>query len=164
MESNKFNKVDIKNHTCCYSDDIIKIEDSNFNNILIYEKPYNFMTFHANIYLFQNHFVLNLMKLMDLLEFMMGLDIYHYLVLKNVILFTIDLNILFSQKSSITHVFSHNYAKLCKVNSYDSLPLEKTLTLKNVIIFIKSVFNKDKNHYYYKKVSEKCSYQYNILW
>ena len=55
---------------------------------------------------------------------------------------------LISQESSITYVFSHNHAKI-KVDSCDSLPLEKTLTLWNVIIFIKSVFNKDKNHYYY---------------
>ena len=31
--------------------------------------------------------------------------------------------------------------------------LTKTLTLNNVIILIKSVLNKDKNHYYYNKFS-----------
>ena len=36
-----------------------------------------------------------------------------------------------------------------KLGSYDSLPIEKTLTLHNVIIIIKSVLNKDQNHYYY---------------
>ena len=35
-----------------------------------------------------------------------------------------------------------------KVNSDDSLPIEKTLTLQNVIILISSVFNKDQNYYY----------------
>ena len=35
-----------------------------------------------------------------------------------------------------------------KADSYDSLPIEKTLTLHNVIILIKSVPDKDKNHYY----------------
>ena len=50
-------------------------------------------------------------------------------------------------KSSITYVFSHYYAKI-KVGSYDSLPIEKTLTLDNVKILIKSVLNKDQNHYY----------------
>ena len=43
-------------------------------------------------------------------------------------------------KSGIVYVFSHNYAKI-KVDSYDSLPLEKTLTLHKVIILIQSVFN-----------------------
>ena len=41
-------------------------------------------------------------------------------------------------KSDITCVYSHNYKKI-KVNSYDSLPLEKTLTFHIVVIDIKSV-------------------------
>ena len=65
---------------------------------------------------------------------------------------------LISQKRSITYVFSHNYAKI-KIESYDSLPLEKTLSLHNVIILIKSVLNKNKNHYYYNIFLKKCSYQ-----
>ena len=50
---------------------------------------------------------------------------------------------LIGQKSSITYVISHNYARI-KSDSLDSLPLEKTLTFHNAIIIIKSVFNKDK--------------------
>ena len=65
---------------------------------------------------------------------------------------------LISQKSGITYIFSHNFAKI-KVDSYDSLPMEKRLTLHNVIIHIKSVLNKVKNHCYYKIFLEKCSYQ-----
>ena len=44
-----------------------------------------------------------------------------------------------SVKSGSTYVFSHNYASI-KVNSYDSLPLEKTMTLCNVIMLVESVF------------------------
>ena len=51
-------------------------------------------------------------------------------------------------KTGITYVISHNYGKI-KVDSSDSLPLEKTLSLHNNIMFIKSVFNKDKNNHYY---------------
>ena len=51
--------------------------------------------------------------------------------------------------------FSHNYAKI-KIDLDDPLPLENTLTLHNVIILIKSVFNKDQNHYYYNIFLEKC--------
>ena len=41
MESNdKLKKLDTKNRTFYYFDDIIKIEDSNFCNILIDEKSY----------------------------------------------------------------------------------------------------------------------------
>ena len=53
-----------------------------------------------------------------------------------------------SVKGGITYIISHNFAKI-KVHSYDSLPLEKTMTFCNVIILIKSVWNKDKNSYYY---------------
>ena len=55
---------------------------------------------------------------------------------------------LISVKSGITYVTSHNYAKI-KIDLYHSLPLEKTMTFRNVIILIKSVWNKDKNNYYY---------------
>ena len=46
-----------------------------------------------------------------------------------------------------------------KNDSYDSLSIEKRLTLHNVIILIKSVLNKDKSHYYHNIFLEKRSYQ-----
>ena len=49
-------------------------------------------------------------------------------------------------KSGITYVISHNYVKI-KVDLYISLSLKKSLTLHNIIIILKSVFNKDKNKY-----------------
>ena len=55
--------------------------------------------------------------------------------------------------TGITYVFSHYFVKI-KVDSYDSLTIEKRLTLYNVIIHIKSVLKKDKNHYYYKNFLE----------
>ena len=73
-------------------------------------------------------------------------------------LFTTRLDIFLSLKSSITYTFSHYFAKI-KVDSYDSLPIEKILTLHNVIIHIKSVLNKDKNNYYYKIFLKRCSHQ-----
>ena len=63
-----------------------------------------------------------------------------------------------SLAGGITYVFSYNYAKT-KIDSDDDLPLEKTLTLHNVVILIKSVFNKDQNHYCYYIFVERCSYQ-----
>ena len=48
MESNyKLKEIDIKNRTCYYFDDIIKIEDFNFSNILIDEKS------HKNILVYK---------------------------------------------------------------------------------------------------------------
>ena len=61
-------------------------------------------------------------------------------------------------KSNTLYIFSHYFAKL-KVDSYDSFPIEETSILHNVIIFIESVLNKDKNCYYYKIFLENCSYQ-----
>ena len=53
-----------------------------------------------------------------------------------------------SVKIGITYIISHNYANI-KVDSYDSLPLDKTMTFYDVTMLIKSVFNKDKNNYCY---------------
>ena len=38
MENNGLKKVRVKNRTCCYFDDIIKLEDFDLDNILIDEK------------------------------------------------------------------------------------------------------------------------------
>ena len=54
------------------------------------------------------------------------------------------------------NVISHNYTKI-KVDSYDSSPLQKTMMFHDVIILIKSAFNKDKNNYYYIIFFEKGS-------
>ena len=61
-----------------------------------------------------------------------------------------------SVKSDITYLVSHNFAKI-KVDSYDSLPVERTMTFDNVLIFIKSLFNDDKNNCYYNTFLEKTS-------
>ena len=56
------------------------------------------------------------------------------------------------------HIFSPYFAKikvdLSKNQSYDSLLIEKRFTFHDVIL-IKSVLNKDKNHYYYKMFLEQ---------
>ena len=66
---------------------------------------------------------------------------------------------LVSQKSGIPYVFSNHYAKI-NVDSYDSLPIEKALTLDNVIIHTKSVLKKDQNHYCHDILLEKYLYQF----
>ena len=80
------------------------------------------------------------------------LDSEKYDVIYNTIRYRITL------KSGITYIFSHYFAKI-KVDFYHSLPIEKRLTLENIIIHIKSVANKDKNHYHYKMFLGKCSYK-----
>ena len=87
---------------------------------------------------------------MDLLGFLMGT---RYLVLfgpgKYDVIF-IRIRYLIGVKSG-TYVIFHFYAKI-KVNSYESLPLEKTSTFQSIIILNKSLFNKDKSNYYYYKI------------
>ena len=63
---------------CYYSDDLIKIEDFDFDNFLLDEKPYeNVLIYNISYepWLVQNQCVFSSIKLMDLLEFMMELDI-----------------------------------------------------------------------------------------
>ena len=73
-------------------------------------------------------------------------------------LLTKKIKYLISQKSGIAYIFSHYFAEI-KVDSYDTLPIEKGLILHNVIIHIKSALNKDINHYYYKVFLEKHCYK-----
>ena len=65
---------------------------------------------------------------------------------------------LISEKSDITDCINHNFARI-RIDSYDSLPIEKILTFHNVIILIKSVVNKNKNEYYYNIFLENVSYK-----
>ena len=65
---------------------------------------------------------------------------------------------LISLKGSIAYIFSRYFPKI-KIDSYDSLPIEKRFTPHNVTIHITSGINKDKNHYYYEIFIEKCSNQ-----
>ena len=61
-------------------------------------------------------------------------------------------------KSGITYVISHFCTKI-KVDSCDSLPLERKLAFHNIIITIKSVFNKNKNNYFFNVFLQNGSYE-----
>ena len=66
---------------------------------------------------------------------------------------------LISPKSNIAYVFFSLFLTKIKVDSYDSLPIEKNIDLHNAIIVIKSVLNKDQNHCCYNIFLEKLSHQ-----
>ena len=51
-------------------------------------------------------------------------------------------------KKGLTYSINHILAKI-RIDSYNSLPIEKILTFHNVIIHIKSVVNQNENSYYY---------------
>ena len=59
---------------------------------------------------------------------------------------------LISQKSGITYIFLTILRKSKLILMIQKIDL-------HVLIHIKSVLNKDKNHYYYKVFLEKCSHQ-----
>ena len=63
---------------------------------------------------------------------------------------------LISEKSGITYSINHHFVTI-RIDSYNSLPIEKMLTFHNVIILVKSVVNKNENHYYYNMLLEKGS-------
>ena len=60
---------------------------------------------------------------------------------------------LISGKSGDTDSINHNFGKI-RIDSYNSLSIEKILTF-HVIILIKSVVNKNKNENYYNIFLEK---------
>ena len=62
-----------------------------------------------------------------------------------------------SVKGGITNGINHNFARI-RSSSYNSLAIEKTLTF-HVIILIKSVGNKNKNHYYGNILLKKGLYK-----
>ena len=161
MENNELKRVRIKNCKCYYFDDIIKLEDFDIDNILIDEKSHENILIYdisCKTFIVAKPLHIRFDKIDGFTRIYNGT---RYLVLfgskKDDAIYNRIIYIL-SLKSSITYVSSHYYAKI-KVDSYDSLPIEKTLTLHIVIILIKPVLNKDKNHYYYKMFLEKCLYQ-----
>ena len=57
------------------------------------------------------------------------------------------------KKKGITDSINHHFA--IRIDSYDSLTIEKILSFHNVVMLIKSVVNKNKNEYYYSIFLEK---------
>ena len=65
---------------------------------------------------------------------------------------------LINEKSGITDSTNQNFRNI-KIDSYNSLPIEKIFTFYNVIILIKSVVNKNKNDYYQNINLEKSLHE-----
>ena len=163
MENNEFKKVRIKNRTCYYFNDTIKLEELDIDNILIDEKSHeNFLIYDISYktligrksFRIRFNKIDEFIRIYDGTKYLILFRSKRYGAIYNRIRYIISISL----KSSITYVFSHYYAKT-KVDSYGFLPIEKRLTLDNVIIRIKSVLNKNKSHYYYNIFLEKCSYQ-----
>ena len=149
MENNELKKACIKNFTCCYFNDIIKIEDFDFNILLdekLYETFFIYVTYKPligskNLWILfdrvdgfiRNH---NGTKYFPLFGSEKYNDIF------NMIRYLVTI------KLSISDIVSHNYGKI-KIDSCGDLPLEKNIDFANVVILIKSVFSKNYNQYFY---------------
>ena len=55
-------------------------------------------------------------------------------------------------------IINHHFARI-RIDSYNSLPIEETLTFHNIIILIKSVVINSANNYYYNIFLEKSPYE-----
>ena len=130
-----------------YFHDIIKLEDFELDNVLVDEKP------HENVLIcdisyetligpkpLQTEFdkIDRLIRIEDGTRYLTLFGFENYDAIYNRTRYFVSL------KSSITYTFSHYFAKT-KVDFCDSLPIEKRLTLHNLIILINSVLYKMKS-------------------
>ena len=145
--NNELKEIDIKNHTCNHFVEIIKIEDFYLYIILIDGKSYE----NILVYNISNKSLINSrsfrIRFAEIDVFIRAYDGTRCLVLFVSEKYDSVYNRtrhLINVKSDIPYIISHSYAKI-KVDSYESLPLEKTKTFHDVITLINSVKNKDKN-------------------
>ena len=147
---NELKEVDIENSTCYYFNDRIEFEDFELDKISIDKKSLENILVHDISYRTLIGAKPLRIRFDKIDGFITSCDGTRYLLyfggekydfMYNRIRYFMRI------KSGITYVNSHKYVKN-KVNSYDSLALEKALTLFYVQVLNKSVFNKDKNNYY----------------
>ena len=141
MENNEFKNVCIKNRFCCYFDYIIKLDDFDLDHILKDEKSRENILIYDILYKTLIDSKPLCIRFHKIDEFIRIYDGTRYLTLfgsEKCDTFYNRIRCLISLKSGITYIFSYYFAKI-EVDSYDSLPIEKRLTLHNVIIHIKSV-------------------------
>ena len=142
----------------------MRVIDVDFDNILLDEKSYE---------TFENIFICDISykafmgaKPLRIRSNEIGGSIKNYDVIKYLALFGSKrcdavynkIRYLVSKESGIAYIISHSFERI-RIDSYNFLPVEKTLTFHNVIILIKSVLNKKKINHYYNIVLEKVSHE-----
>ena len=108
MESkNELKGINIKNHTCYYFDDIIKIKEFDLNNILIDKKSYKSILFYNILYKslidFQ-HLHIRFKKIDEFIRALFRSEKYDSIYNR--------IRYLISVKNGITYIISHIYAKI----------------------------------------------------
>ena len=126
-KNNELKKADIENRTCYYFDDIMKVVDIYFDNILLEKKSYEIIL----VYDISYKTVMGARPLRIMFDSVDGFNkIYNgirYLVLfghekYNAIYDRI--NYLLNEKVNIKYSIIHNFAKV-RIDSYNSLPIKK---------------------------------------
>ena len=117
----------MKNRMCCYFDDIIKIEEFDFDNVLLYDKSYKNILIYDVFYktLIGKKPLSIMFNKVD--GFIRDCDATKWLVLFGFEKYnaTYDrFRYIIQLKNGITYVFSYNYAKI-KIDTDDDL--DKTL-------------------------------------
>ena len=137
METNdKLKEIYIKNRNCYYLDDIIEFEDFNLDNFLIDKKSYEYIL----VYKMSYKILVGAKSLHIRFDKIDGF-IRVYNGTRYLIIFGAENRIynkiryLIAVQSGVFYVFSHSYTRI-KVDSHDSLSLEKTLTLKKHFIML----------------------------
>ena len=126
MENNEFNNIRIKNGTCYYFNDIIKLEEFDVDYALIDEKS------NKNILIYDIYKTLIEIKPLRIRFDKIDWFIRIYDGIRCLVLFGSEkydainnrIRYLISLKSSITYISCHYYAKI-KVDCYDSLPIHQ---------------------------------------
>ena len=168
MESkDELKEIGIKNCTCYYFDDIIRVWDANVysNDISLDEKLCKGKYENILIYHILDKTSTGAKPLRIRFDKIDGFIQIHDKV-RYLVLFDFSycdeicdkIKYLISEKSGITDSINHNFART-RIDSYDYLPIEKILTFHGVIILFKSVVNKNKNNYYYNVFLKKGSYK-----
>ena len=139
--------------------------DINFSDILLHEKLYKKRNENILVYdiLYKTSIGVETVRIkFNKIEgFIKIHDKIRYLVLFNYSYcnkMCYEIKYLLIEKGGITDSINQNFARI-RIDSDDSLFIEKILTFHNVIIPIKSVFNKNKHEYYYNIYLGKGSYR-----
>ena len=152
MKNNEFKNLRIKNCTYYNFDDIIKLEDFDVDNMLKDDRTILIYDISYKTLIGEKPLRIRFDKIDGFIRIYNGTT---YLILFGSEKYDANYNrirYLVSLKRDIKYIFCHCYVKT-KNDCNDSLPID------SVIILIKSVLNKNKNHYYYKIILEKRSYQ-----
>ena len=155
VNKDELKEIDIKNRTCYYLQDTMRDRDihsgdtsyETYKNILIYDILYKTST-GAKPLRFRFDEIDGFIKIYDGIIYLVLFDYGWFVGICDRIKYLIK------GKTGIADSVNRNFGRT-KINSYNSLPIEKILTFHNVIILITSVVNKDKNEYYYNIFLEK---------